>query len=93
MAASATPLRSAPRPERGLGRLVEAIGAALGVQAPVSVALPLSAGRARAWLYEKGAVLGEEITEDGGTLLTVRANPAVRAHLDRMLRDFADEPS
>ncbi|MDE0061672.1 MAG: GTPase HflX [Gammaproteobacteria bacterium] len=77
----------------GLERLVEAIGAALGVQAPVSLALPLAAGRARAWLYEKGAVLGEEITEDGGTLLTVRADAGVRAHLDRLLRDFADEPS
>ena len=77
----------------GLERLVEAIGAALGVQAPVSLALPLAAGRARAWLYEKGAVLGEETTEDGGTLLTVRADAGVRAHLDRLLRDFADEPS
>ena len=77
----------------GLERLVEAIGAALGVQAPVSLALPSSAGRARAWLYEKGAVLEEEITEDGGTLLKVRANPRVHAHLDRLLRDFADEPS
>ena len=77
----------------GLGRLVEAIGAALGVQAPVSLALPLSAGRARAWLYERGAVLREDITEDGGTLLTVRADPGVRAHLDRLLRDFEAEPS
>ena len=77
----------------GLDRLIEAIGAALGVQAPVSLALPLAAGRARAWLYERGAVLGEEITEDGGSLLTVRADPGVRAHLHRLLRDFADEPS
>ena len=77
----------------GLDRLVEAIGAAHGVRAPVSLALPLSAGRARAWLYERGAVLGEEVTEDGGTLLTVRADPGVRAQLDRLLRDFADEPS
>ena len=77
----------------GLERLVEAIGTALGVQAPVSVALPLAAARARAWLYEKGAVLGEETTEDGGALLTVRADPGIHAHLDRLLRDFADEPS
>ena len=77
----------------GLGRLVECIGTALGVQAPVSVALPLSAGRARAWLYERCAVLGEEITEDGGSLLTVRADPGLRARLDRLLRDFEAEPS
>ena len=77
----------------GLERLIEAIGTALGVQAPVSVALPLAAARARAWLYEKGAVLGEETTEDGGALLTVRADPRIHAHLDRLLRDFADEPS
>ena len=71
----------------GLKRLVEAIGAALGVQAPVSLALPLSAGRTRAWLYERGAVIGEEITEDGGTLLQIRADSRVRARLDRLLRE------
>ncbi|MCY4564498.1 MAG: GTPase HflX [Gammaproteobacteria bacterium] len=78
----------------GLERLVETIGAALGGQAPVSLALPVSAGRTRAWLYARGAVVGEEVTEDGGTLLKVRADPRVRAHLDRMLLEesTASEP-
>ncbi len=71
----------------GLQRLVEAIGVALGVQEPLSLTLPLSAGRARAWLYARGAVLGEEITEDGGSRLRVRADPRLRARLDRLLRE------
>ena len=69
----------------GLPRLVETIGAALGVRAPVSLALPLSAGRTRAWLYARGAVLGEEFTEDGNSLLRVRADPRVHARIAHLL--------
>ena len=86
-------VRVSARTGEGLERLLGVIGTALGVQEPVSLALPVAAGRARAWLYEQGAVLDEEITEDGGAVVTVRADPEVRAHLHRLLRDFADEPS
>ncbi len=76
---------------RGLAQLIEAIGIALGVQAPMSVRLPLSAGRIRAWLYARGAVLGEETTEDGGALLRVRADPNICARVNAMLgREHAD---
>ena len=71
---------------QGLSGLVEAIGIALGVRESMSVRLPLSAGRTRAWLYERGAVLDEQITEDGGALLKVRADPRIRARVDAMLQ-------
>ena len=80
-------VRVSAKTGQGLPDLVEAIGAALGVQAPLSLALPISAGRTRAWLYARGAVLGEEITEDGGCLLRVRADSRVRARVARLLRE------
>ena len=74
------------RTGEGLSDLVEVIGRALGVQAPVSLRLPTSAGATRAWLYERGAVVDEEVTEDGGSLLRVRADSRVRARISHLLQ-------
>ena len=79
-------IRVSAKTGEGLPDLVEAIGTALGVRAPVSLLLPTSAGATRAWLYERGAVVDEEITEDGGSLLRVRADSRVRARINLMLQ-------
>jgi GTP-binding protein HflX len=70
------------RPERvwvsaasgaGMSELREAIAACLGVQdSPVELLLSPKAGRIRAWLYDKGAVLSEQVAEDGRMMLRVK---------------------
>lgn len=53
----------------GTEALVQAIDARLDSPRRVeTLTLPLSAGRARAWLYERGVVEAEEVSEDGLTL-------------------------
>jgi GTPase len=66
----------------GIDLLVEAITERLGIDSPqICVKLSPNAGKARAWLYEMGAVLDEHASDDGGTELTVRLNAQSRARL------------
>lgn len=67
----------------GLDQLVDAIGARLGVTAPTRILLAPEQGRTRAWLYGIGAVLDEEIREDGSLALTVQADADLLARLAR----------
>ncbi|MXY05597.1 MAG: GTPase HflX, partial [Gammaproteobacteria bacterium] len=69
----------------GLDALRSRIGSALGVQAPIEVDLPASAGGVRAWLYAADAVLGETHTSDGGMRLKVRGDERLMARLRRDL--------
>ena len=68
----------------GLERLVSSIGARLGV-APHSaeVYIPAEDGKTRAWLYRIGAVVNEELTEDGRVALRVRADSKLLERLER----------
>jgi GTP-binding protein HflX len=71
----------------GLDELTEAIGRRLGVAPePAKVVLPADDGKTRAWLYRMGAVLGEEITEDGRVALRVRADADLLERLGRTPR-------
>jgi GTPase len=67
----------------GLAALVDAIGARLGVTAPTEVHLSAAEGGTRAWLYGIGAVLGEQVHEDGSLSLTVQADAQLLARLAR----------
>ncbi len=67
----------------GLDLLVRTIGERLGVTAPTEVLLAPGEGRTRAWLYGIGAVLDEEIREDGSLALTVQADADLLARLAR----------
>ena len=70
----------------GSAELCTAIAACLGVQdSPVDVLLSPKAGRIRAWLYAKGAVLSEHVAEDGRMTLRVKLD---RCSLDSL----ADTP-
>lgn len=66
----------------GLGELRDMIGRAVGVAArPLTVLLDPSAGRVRARLYERGAVLFETAAEDGRLALCVRLDGEEAARL------------
>ena len=66
----------------GLPALREAIGAAVGVSArPMTVVLEPGAGRTRARLYERGAVLSETAREDGRLALCVRLDRSEASRL------------
>jgi GTP-binding protein HflX len=67
----------------GLDRLMAAIAARLGVAAPAEILLGPEGGRTRAYLYRIGAVLDEDVREDGSVALRVQADPAVLARLAR----------
>ncbi|MEQ8858798.1 MAG: ribosome rescue GTPase HflX [Pseudomonadales bacterium] len=67
----------------GLQALIETIGERLGVSAPTEILLTPGEGRTRAWLYGIGAVLDEEIREDGSLALTVQADAELLARLAR----------
>jgi GTP-binding protein HflX len=70
----------------GLENLIDRLSEALGVEAsPIEVLLPASQGKTRAWLYEVGAVLDEQIADDGQVSLTVRAD-------DRLLHQLRRTP-
>jgi GTP-binding protein HflX len=58
----------------GIPALIEGIGAALGVVAPHEVVLDSADGRTRAWLYRTGAVLDEQLMENGSLQLTLQAD-------------------
>jgi len=71
----------------GLDRLVATIGSRLGVEPmPTEVVLPAEDGKTRAWLYGLGAVLHEELTEDGQVSLQVRADARLLERLGRTPR-------
>ena len=70
---------------QGLELLLDGVAARLGVTAPQQVRLTPSAGKARSWLYNLGAVLDETLQEDGHLQLTVRLD-------ERRLAQLAREP-
>ena len=70
----------------GLDALRSRIASALGVQAPVEVDLPATAGGVRAWLYAADAVLDETSADDGGMRLKVRGDERLMARLRMALR-------
>ncbi|NBC22741.1 MAG: hypothetical protein GVY21_04605, partial [Gammaproteobacteria bacterium] len=59
------------------------IGEQLGVGAPTEILLAPEQGRTRAWLYRLGAVLDEQLREDGSLALTVQADAELLARLAR----------
>ena len=65
----------------GLEQLKQGIGEALGVVAPHQVLINAADGKTRAWLYRSGAVLGEEVLEDGQLQLTLQADDFVISQL------------
>jgi len=67
----------------GISALIDGIGDALGVAAPHEVVLDSADGRTRAWLYRSGAVLEEQTMEDGSLHLTLKADDALLAQLQR----------
>jgi GTP-binding protein HflX len=70
----------------GLNALIAAIASKLGIAPPVEVVLGPAEGKLRAHLYRIGAVLEEQIREDGSFALLVRAEPALLARLGREAR-------
>ncbi|MFU8814123.1 MAG: ribosome rescue GTPase HflX [Pseudomonadales bacterium] len=77
----------------GLAGLIEAIGARLGVTAPTEVLLAPEEGKTRAWLYGIGAVLDEQIREDGSLALTLQADQDLLARLGRRTQASELEPA
>jgi len=67
----------------GLEQLIAGIGRRLGVEPRAEVVLHLEDGKTRAWLYRIGAVVHEELTEDGRVALKLRADSKL---LDRLAR-------
>lgn len=67
----------------GIAALIDGIGDALGVAAPHEVVLDSADGRTRAWLYRSGAVIDEQTMEDGSLHLTLKADDALLAQLQR----------
>jgi len=70
----------------GLDDLVSAIAGKLGIAPPAEVVLGPAEGKLRAHLYRIGAVLEEQVHEDGSFSLLVRTEPAVLARLGREAR-------
>jgi len=71
---------------QGLDALSGAIAASLGVCAPAEVVLPAEDGKTRAWLYRLGAVLAEQVRDDGRLALTVQGDAALLDRLERLPR-------
>jgi GTP-binding protein HflX len=66
----------------GIELLQEAITRRLGVDAaPTPVWLSPDAGKTRSWLYRMGAVVAEQVADDGQLQLMVRLNPQSLAQL------------
>ncbi len=66
----------------GIALLQEAITRRLGVaEAPTPVWLSPGAGKTRSWLYRMGAVVDEQVTDEGQLRLMVRLNPQSLAQL------------
>ena len=80
----------------GLDDLIRVIGNDLGVSSPTEVLLPVEDGRIRAWLYNLGAVISEQIKEDGSVALTLRADSNLLERLRQepkvRLQGIADHP-
>ncbi|MCZ6617427.1 MAG: GTPase HflX [Gammaproteobacteria bacterium] len=80
----------------GLEDLVRAVGVEFGVTSPTEVLLPAEDGRTRAWLYDLGAVIAEQINEDGSVALTLRADAYLLERLSRLpkvlLQTVAGQP-
>ncbi|MCZ6641166.1 MAG: GTPase HflX [Gammaproteobacteria bacterium] len=80
----------------GLKNLVRAIGNDLGVTSPTEVLLPAEDGRIRAWLYNLGAVIAEQIKEDGSVALTLQADSSLLERLRQepkvLLQGIAGRP-
>lgn len=67
----------------GLQSLIETIGDRLGVTPATEIVLTPQEGRTRAWLYDIGAVLDEQVREDGSLALTVQADANLLSRLAR----------
>ncbi len=71
----------------GLEELIELIAQRLGVGAnPATVTLPVEDGKTRAWLYRIGAVVDEQLGEDGTIALQVRADKRLMERLQNIPR-------
>ena len=68
----------------GLPDLKQAIADALGVAAPTEVLIAPEDGRTRAWLYRLGAVIDEQIAEDGRVAMKLRADPVLIERLEAL---------
>ncbi len=76
----------------GVSSLIETIGNTLGVERPaVRLLLAPEDGQTRAWLYELGAVLSEEVREDGSVSLTIAADPQLLGRLKQMHKGILEE--
>ena len=65
----------------GLDALRAAIAEKLGVGVPTEVLIPAEDGQTRALLYRLGAVIAEQLREDGRLSLTLRADDALLERL------------
>ena len=54
--------------------MIDRVGQALGVYSPHEVLLAAGDGKTRAWLYRSGAVLEENLLEDGRMRLVLQAD-------------------
>ena len=54
----------------------------LGVSAPAHILLAPEDGRTRAWLYRLGAVIEEQVAEDGRVALSLHAGPELLGRLE-----------
>ena len=68
----------------GLPELRQAIADALGVAAPTEVLIAPEDGRTRAWLYRLGAVIEEQMAEDGRVAMKLRADPVLIERLEAL---------
>jgi GTP-binding protein HflX len=69
----------------GIGMLIEALGQRLGeTHEALKVLLPVASGKTRSWLYGLGAVLDEQLKEDGRVELTVRLDERAAARLRKV---------
>lgn len=69
----------------GVDALLDALARRLGAQRrALKVLLPFSSGRTRSWLYGLGAVLDEQLQEDGRVELTVRVDERAEARLRKV---------
>ena len=68
----------------GLPALNQAIADALGVSAPTEVLIAPEDGRTRAWLYRLGAVIDEQLAEDGRVAMKLRADPVLIERLQAL---------
>jgi GTP-binding protein HflX len=69
----------------GVELLLDAMARRLGGQRQsLKVLLPFSSGRTRSWLYGLGAVLDEQLQEDGRVELTVRLDERAEARLRKV---------